>query len=133
VHIVRLIVVIEGRGFTDTVNVNGLPDWVNPEQAPKEGVMEYTAVCCTLVLLVSVPVILVVALIGPDTVNDEVEAGKFQLYAVPTGTIPLYPSVVGVGVTTNAPAHIVVLNAGTDGLGSICTSTKKLPPTQLPA
>jgi hypothetical protein len=116
-----LIVLIAGAGFTKTVNVNGLPDCVKPEHAPKEGVTTYTAVCCTLVLLVNVPVMVVVALFGPDDVIDAVDivGGTDQLYTVFTGTCPLYPSVVGVGVTKNTPLHIVVLNAGTDGLGSI--------------
>jgi hypothetical protein len=75
----------------------------------------------------------VVALFGPDIVNDEVEAGKLQLYAVPTGTTPSVPFEVGVGVTKNTPLHIVVLNAGTNGFGSITTLTLNWLPTQLPA
>ena len=68
---------------------------------------------------------MVVALFGPEDVIDAVDivGGTDQLYIVFTGTCPLYPSVVGVGVITNTPLQIVVLNAGTDGRGSIVTST----------
>ena len=128
VHIVRLIVLIAGAGLTNTVRLN-----TSPVHAPNDGVTKYTAVNVELVLLVKVPVILPVALVGPNTVNVDVEVGRFQLYAVPTGTTPSVPFVVGVGVTMNTPLQIVVLNAGTNGFGSITTLTLNWLPTQLPA
>ena len=57
-QITRLIgLVIDGVGFTYTVTVNGLPDCVNPEHAPYEGVTKYVAVRCTFTKLVNVPLI----------------------------------------------------------------------------
>jgi hypothetical protein len=88
-------------------------------QVPKVGVTRYTAVNVELVLFVRVPVILPVALVGPDTVNEAVEAGKLHVYIVFTGTVPFTPFVPGVGVTVNTPLHIVVLIGVTTGLGSI--------------
>jgi hypothetical protein len=89
VHIVLLIVLIAGAGFTNTVTLNTFPDCVKPEHAPNDGVTKYTAVKVELVLFVKVPVIFPVALVGPDTVNVDVVVGKFQLYTVFTGTVPL--------------------------------------------
>jgi hypothetical protein len=134
VQIVRFIVVIAGAGFTNTVTLNTSPE-LKPEHAPNDGVTKYTAVNVELVLLVKVPVILPVALVGPDAVNPpgKLTGEPNQLYAVPTGTTPSVPFVVGVGVTMNTPLQIVVLNAGTNGLGSIGTSTLNWLPTQLPA
>jgi hypothetical protein len=82
-----------------------------------------------------VPVILPVPLVGPDAVIDAVDilGGNDQLYTVFTGTMPSYPFVVGVGTTIKPPLHIVVLNAGTCGFGSIVTSTKNVLPTHVPA
>jgi hypothetical protein len=128
VHIVRLIVLIAGAGLTNTVRLN-----TAPVHAPNDGVTKYTTVNVELVLFVKVPVIFPVALVGPDTVIVADEAGKLQLYTVFTGTIPSVPFVVGVGVTMNTPLQIVVLNAGTNGFGSIGTSTLNWLPTQLPA
>jgi hypothetical protein len=63
--------VIEGSGFTYTVTVNALPDCVNPEHCPNEGVTKYTAVCVALELFDKVPVIVLVPLPAPAPVKEE--------------------------------------------------------------
>jgi hypothetical protein len=73
VHIVRLIVLIAGLGFTKTVTVNALPA-LPAEQVPKVGITEYTAVWVTLDELLKVPVILLVPVPAIPPVSDVVDA-----------------------------------------------------------
>ena len=49
------MVLMIAAGFTETVTVNGFPESVIPEQAPKEGITRYVAVCWKFVWLVKVP------------------------------------------------------------------------------
>ena len=59
VQIVRLIGLIAGAGFTNTVKVNIEPA-LAPVHAPIEGIISYTAVWVTLVALFKLPVMFVV-------------------------------------------------------------------------
>ena len=125
-HIVALIGVTSGVGFTYTVTVN-----IAPTQLPDFGITLYVAVSIALVRFSKLPVIIVglsVAESPPVIVPDTL--GINQLYTVLPGTMPL-PGFVGV-TTKVTPLHTVVLIGVTSGVGFTYTVTVNIAPTQFP-
>jgi hypothetical protein len=116
-HVTVVIAVTSGVGFKVTITVN-----TAPVQLPDNGVTLYVTVWVVFVRLLNNPntvVGLFVADAPPVTVP--VNVGTFQLYTLPSGTIPF----VGfVGVTTNGtPLHVTVVIVLISAVGGTVTVT----------
>jgi hypothetical protein len=126
-HTTLLIALTSGVGFNVTITVN-----TAPVQLPDNGVTLYVTVWVVFVRLLNNPntvVGLPVTVAPPVTVP--VNVGAFQLYKLPSGTIPFVPSV---GVTTNGtPLHVTVVIVVISAVGGIVTVNVKFDPVQLAA
>jgi hypothetical protein len=116
-HVTVVISVTSGVGFNVTITVNAAP-----VQLPDNGVTLYVTVWVVFVRLLNNPntvVGLFVADAPPVTVP--VNVGTFQLYTLPSGTIPL---VTFDGVTTNGtPLHVTVVIVVISAVGGTVTVT----------
>jgi len=123
-HTTLLIALTSGVGFNVTITVNAAP-----VQLPDNGVTLYVTVWVVFVRLLNKPntvVGLFVADAPPVTVP--VNVGTFQLYTLPSGTIPF---VWFVGVTTNGtPLHVTVVIVVISAVGGTVTVNTNVMPTQ---
>jgi hypothetical protein len=87
-------------------------------------------VVTTLVVLINVPEMDVRPVPGAPPVKP-VPAGAGQLYVVPVGIITAGGASVG-AIENDPPLQIVVVCAGTKGLGLMVTVAVKLAPGQVP-
>jgi hypothetical protein len=121
-HVTVVIALTSGVGFNVTITVNAAPT-----QLPDNGVTLYVTVWVVFVRLLNVPntvVGLFVADAPPVTVP--VNVGTFQLYTLPSGTMPF----VGFdGVTTNGtPLHVTVVIVVISAVGGTVTVNVKSAP-----
>jgi hypothetical protein len=116
-HVTVVMAVTSGVGFSVTITVNAAPT-----QLPDCGITVYVTVCVVFVRLLKEPnteARLFVADAPPVTVP--VNVGTFQLYTLPSGTIPL---VTFDGVTTNGtPLHVTVVIVLISAVGGTVTVT----------
>jgi hypothetical protein len=126
-HVTVVIAFTSGVGFNVTITVNAAP-----VQLPDNGVTLYVTVWVVFVRLLNNPntvVGLPVTVAPPVTVP--VNVGAFQLYKLPSGTIPF---VWFEGVTTNGtPLHVTVVIVVISAVGGIVTVNVKFDPVQLAA
>ena len=125
-QVTAVIALISGTGFKVTITEKAAPG-----QLPELGETIYVTVWAVLVLLSSFPLIIVglFEAVAPP-VTEPVKLGRFQVYTVPAGTIPL---VMLVGVTTNGrPLQTTVVMVLISAVGGIVTVTVNgLPSPQL--
>jgi hypothetical protein len=123
-HVTVVIAVTSGVGLSVTITVNAAP-----VQLPDNGVTLYVTVWVVFVRLLNKPNTvsgLFVADAPPVTVP--VNVGILHVKKLPSGTIPLDPSV---GVTTNGnPLHVTVVIVVISAVGGTVTVNTNVIPTQ---